>query len=105
MFLNATYKVRADEKDFPYIGQILEGELEGIKVSTVVREIQKVKWYNPDWQEKGEIPICILQLLVQVDEAEFARKKRKEITRSKNKLVILDGGMADNKREMNGYLR
>lgn len=99
MFITATYKVRADENDFPYIGQILEGKLEGIKVSTVVREIQKVKWYNPDWKEKGELPIVILQLLVQVDEDEFARKKRKEMALSRNKLVILDGGMMNNETD------
>lgn len=94
MFITATYKVRADENDFPYIGQVLEGKLEGIKVSTVVKEIQKVKWYNPDWKEKKELPIVILQLLVQVDEEEFARKKRKEKALTENKLVILDGKMS-----------
>lgn len=98
MFLTATYKVRADENDFPYNGQILEGKLEGIRVSTVVREIQKVAWQNPDWKEKDELPVVILQLLVQIDEEEFARKKRKELALSRKKLVILEGGMTANKK-------
>lgn len=93
MFITATYKVRADENDFPYIGQILEGKLEGVEVSTVVKEIQKVAWHNPDWKEKDELPVCVLQLLIMVDEQEFARKKKKEKVMKENKLYILDGGI------------
>lgn len=96
MFLNATYKVRADEDDFPYIGQIITGMLDGVIVSTVVKEIQKVKWYNPDWKEKNAVPICIVQLLVMVDEKEYARKKKKQHVLNNNKLIILEGGMSSN---------
>lgn len=96
MFLNATYKVRADEDDFPYIGQIITGVLDGVTVSTVVKEIQKVKWYNPDWMKKNAVPICIVQLLVMVDEKEFARKKKKQHVLNYNKLIILKGGMSSN---------
>ncbi|MFD2658494.1 hypothetical protein [Gracilibacillus thailandensis] len=92
MFITATYKVRADEHDFPFVGQVLEGEYEGVKVSTVVKEIQKMKWLNPDWKEKQQVPILIIQLLVQIDEEQFARQKRKQKMLTENKLVIFDGG-------------
>lgn len=92
MFVTATYKVRADENDFPQVGQIINGYYDGVVVSTVVREIQKVAWFNPDWKEKNELPIVNIQLLVQVDEEQLARQKRKQQLMAENKLVIFDGG-------------
>lgn len=91
MFRTATYRVRADENDFPYIGQVIDGKIDGIDISTVVKEIQSVKWQNPNWQEDGEMPVVVLKLLVLIDEQEFNRKKKKQKALQENKLVILDG--------------
>lgn len=95
MFLTATFKNRADQHDLPYIGKIMRGYYEGVKVSFVVKEIQRMKWLNPEWQENNEMPVLQTQLLVQIDEDEFIRKKRKQQAVNENNLVVIDGGIGD----------
>lgn len=49
----------------------------GVEVSVVVKEVQNIAWHYPDpIGKKNELPICVVQLLVMVDEQMYAREEK-----------------------------